>query len=142
MKIFISVLFLFLAGAVFAQSKPEADILQLSATVFKWETTNQVDSLAKVFDNKLMVVNAAGVIQTKDQYLATLRSGNFVHNMIDVEEHTATVENGTAAVAGKGKFMVTVSGNKITLHLAYIEVFTKDNNSWKLLAIHASVLPD
>ena len=40
-----------------------------------------------------------------------------MHNSIDVEENTATVVNGTATVVGKGKFVVTISGNKITLHL-------------------------
>lgn len=56
-------------------------------------------------------------MQTKNQYLTTLKGGNFMHNSIDVEENTATVVNGTATVVGKGKFVVTISGNKITLHL-------------------------
>ena len=142
MKIILTVLLLLITGAVFAQSTQEAQILALSTTIFRWDTTNQVDSLANIFDQKFMVVSATGEIEKLDQYLTTLRSGNFVHNNIDVEENIATVENSTATVVGKGKFTVTISGNKVTLHLSYIEVFTKMKNSWKLLALHFSVLPN
>ena len=130
-----------ITGNLFAQSKTEGEILQLSKTIFNWETENKVDSLANVFDDKFMVVSGTGDIQTKDQYLSVLRGGNFVHNSIDVEETTATVENNTATVVGKGKFTVTISGKKITLHLSYIEVYTKNKQGWKLLALHAGILP-
>lgn len=87
-----------------------------------------------------MVIGGTGDIQTRDQYLATLRTGNFVHNNVDVEESKATVAGNAATLVGKGRFTVTVSGNKVTLHLTYIEVYTRRNNEWKLLALHAGIL--
>jgi hypothetical protein len=141
-KIMLTVLLLLMTGLVFAQSRQEAQILALSRTIFRWETTNQLDSLANILDQKFIVVSGAGETQTRDQYLTMLRSGNFEHNNIDVEESIVTVENSTATVVGKGNFTVTISGNKVTLRLSYIEVFIKSRNSWKLLAFHASVLPN
>jgi len=142
MKIILTALLLLITVAVSAQSVQEAQILALSKAIFRWDTTNQVDSLANVFDQKFLLVSGTGEIQQRDQYLTILRSGNFVHNNIDVEENIATVENSTATTVGKGKFTVTISGNKVILHLSYIEVFTKIRNSWKLLALHFSVLPN
>jgi len=142
MKTILTALLLLIIGAVSAQSRQETQILALSKTIFRWDTTNQDDSLANIFDQKFMVVSGTGEIQKRDQYLTTLRSGNFVHNNIDVEENIAAVENSTATVVGKGKFTVTISGNKVTVHLSYLEVFTKIRNSWKLLALHFSVLPN
>ncbi|SHN36248.1 nuclear transport factor 2 family protein [Mucilaginibacter sp. OK098] len=142
MKIILTALLLLAAGAVSAQSVQETQILALSNTIFRWDITNQVDSLANIFDQKFILVIGTGEIQRKDQYLTILRSGNFVHNNIDVEENIATVENSTATVVGKGKFTVTISGNKVILHLSYIEVFTKIRNSWKLLALHFGALPN
>jgi hypothetical protein len=80
--------------------------------------------------------------QFKKDYLIRLQSGNFIHNSIIVEENKATVTENTAVVTGKGRFGVTVSGNKADLHLDYIEVFTrKDATSpWKVLAIKARVI--
>jgi hypothetical protein len=142
MKIILTALLLLITGVVSAQSTQETQILALSSTIFRWDTTNQVDSLANIFDQKFILVSGTGEIQQRDQYLTILRSGNFVHNNIDVEENMATVENSTATVVGKGKFTVTISGNKVTLHLSYIEVFTKIRDNWKLLALNFGVLPN
>lgn len=134
--------FLFFCCHGFGQTTAEADILKLSSNVFQWETGNQIDSLEKIFDDKFVVVSGTGESLTKKQYMAKLRGGNFVHNSIDVEENTAIVADNTATAIGKGKFTVTVSGNKIALHLSYLEVFTRPNptRQWKILAMHATVL--
>jgi hypothetical protein len=142
MKIILTALLLLITGVVSAQSKQEARILALSKAVFRWNITNQVDSLANIFDEKFMMVTGTGDVHKKDQYLTFLRSGNFVHNNIDVEENIATVENSTATVVGKGKFTLTIYDSKVAMHLSYMKVFTKTRNNWKLLALHFSVLPN
>ena len=140
MKKLLIIGLLLMNGHLFAQTQQETEILKLSEKMFKWEVDGKTDSLASLFDEKFMVIGRTGDIQTRSQYLATLRSGNFVHNSVDVEENTATVADNTATIVGKGKFTVTVSGTKITLHLSYIEVFTRRKNGWSLLALHAGIL--
>ena len=142
MKTILSVLALLISLKSLAQTLDEKNISALSNKIFNWEVTLNTDSLASVFDEKLHVVNSHGETQTKQQYLETLNNGNFKHDTISVEQATATVKNNTALVIGKGKFAMTVSGNKISRHLSYIEVFIKDDKIWKLLAIYASVIPD
>jgi hypothetical protein len=125
-----------------AQSPDESQVLHLSKQIFNWEVENKIDSLAGSFDTKFFVVSSAGETQTKDQYLTRLRSGSFIHNSIEVEESVATVIDNTATLSGKGKFTVTVSGKRITIHLSYLEVFTRSNKNtpWKIMAMHASNL--
>lgn len=142
MKFILCLFILFGVSELYAQAPEEAVILNVSEKLFRWEVENNVDSLDQLWDNQFVVVSGTGDVQTKQQYLTTLRSGNFVHNTIVVEENTARVANGTATVVGKGKFTVTISGSKVTLRLSYIEVYTKNREGrWKLLALHASVLP-
>lgn len=140
-KYFLFALFL-IAFQSFSQSSSENEILALSDQIFKWEVANKIDSLEAVFDEKFVVVSGDGSSQNKSQYLTVLRSGNFLHNSIDVIEHTAAIADNTATVIGKGKFTVTISGNKVTLLLSYIEVFTRldSKKQWKVLAMHATVL--
>lgn len=95
-----------------------------------------------MLNEKFKVVNSRGEIQNKEQYLTTLRSGNFKHDSIAIEQSTVTLVNNTATVIGKGWFHMTVSGNKLHRHLSYMEVFAKDDKGWKLIALYASVLPD
>src|SRR3954470_18957756 len=107
---FIAVLFFCTA---FSQLPDEETVLRLSNTMFKWEVEENIDSLANLFDDKLNIVNSRGEIQTKEQYLKTLRSGSFKHDSIYVEQSIATAEGNTATVIGKGRFVMTVSGNQM-----------------------------
>lgn len=126
----------------FSQSSSEKEVLKLSDAVFKWEVENKIDSLENVFHKKFVVIGSDGNSQTKNQYIDRLKSGSFVHDSINIEENNVIVSGNTAVVSGRGKFSVTISGNKVELHLSYMEVFTKENNkkTWQVLAMKASVL--
>jgi hypothetical protein len=126
----------------FSQTSPEKEILLLSNAIFKWEVENKIDSLEKVFHEKFVVVGSDGNSQLKNAYINRLKSRAFVHDNIIVEENTAIVSDNTAIVTGKGTFSVTVSGNKVKLHLSYMEVFTRTDskNPWKVIAMKANIL--
>lgn len=141
--LFLATLLLFMASHGLAQSGPQADLLSSSSKIFRLEVENKIDSLEQILDDKLIVLNSAGETQTKSQYLARLRSGNFQHDVIKVEDNTAVITGNTGVVTGKGTFTITAGGKQSVLHLAYLETFTRDNvhTAWKLLALHASVIP-
>jgi hypothetical protein len=132
----------FTTNGIFAQSKAETDVLHLSSNIFNWEVENKINLLEALLSDKFSVVTSRGEVQTKEQYLATLRSGNFKHDSIVVEQSNATIVDNTATVIGKGWFHMTVSGNKLHRHLRYMEVFAKDEKDWKLIALYASTLAE
>jgi len=142
MKFYLLAVTVLLCFKSFGQSPAEAALIKLSEKVFEWEVQDKIDSLQTIFHDKFIVVSADGSSQRKTDYLQRLRSGDFVHNSIEVEESMAIIAGNTATVAGKGKFDVTISGNKISLRLSYIEVFTRTsaNKPWKIVAMKASVL--
>jgi hypothetical protein len=142
MKSFFSIAAILLTLHGFGQSSAETDISKLSQQIFDWEVANKIDLLSGLLSEKFSVVNSRGEIQTKEQYLATLRSGNVQHDSIAIEKSLVTIVEKTATVIGRGWFHMTVSGNQLHRHLSYMEVFTKDDKSWKLIALYASVLPD
>ena len=141
-KLIYAALLLVVVGATSAQSNQEAQVLSLSNTIFKWEVSNQLNSLVEVFDQKLMVVNATGEIQPRDQYLTALRSGRFVHNAIAIEENRSTVENNTATVVGNGQFTVTLSG--ICFHCIwptgkFLPGLRTIGNYWRFLSAYSPI---
>ena len=142
MKALFSIIFLLISACASSQSPQETIVLKLSNEIFHWETANKIDSLENIFAAQFTVTGSTGESQSKQQYLDRLRSGNFAHNTIEVEENAAVVVNNTATVTGKGKFTVTVNGNKIVLHLSYLEVFSRPSpeQTWKVLAMHAGSL--
>ena len=127
----------------FAQTPAKQQLLDLSARIFHWEVSGQIDSIENVFHQEFLVVGSGGEAQTKSQYIARLRNGTFVHNAIDINESEAVIAGNTASVIGKGVFTVTSGGKQVILHLSYIEVFTRsgDHDPWKVLAMHASAIP-
>jgi hypothetical protein len=133
---------LLLSTKLFAQTQDELNIQNLSATIFRLEVENKIDSLENVIHEKFIAVSSNGSIQTKTQYLDKLKGGNFVHNKIEVEENKSTVSQNTATIIGKGKFTITASGQTNTIHLSYMEVFIRLNKDspWQIFALKANVL--
>jgi len=142
MKITISIILLFALSPIFAQTKSENEVTQLSKSLFNWEVKNNIDSIDNLLHDQLIVVNSKGETLSKSQYLATFKSGTMTHNSIEIEESKTTILNNTAIVAGKGIFNITAGGNNMIRHLSYIETFIKTKDGWKLLALKASVIPN
>ena len=142
MKKLLLIVIVFASVSLHAQTKEEKDVLSVSKQIFRLEVQNKIDSLENLMHEKLTVVNSKGETLNKDQYIATFRSGSFVHNSIDLEENTVSLMDKIATVAGKVNFNITAGGNNVIRHLSYIEVFTKTNTGWKLFALKASILPN
>ena len=66
MKTLLSALLLIISVAVSAQSKQETQVLALSKTIFRWDISDQIDSLANIYDQKFILIGGTGEIQTRD----------------------------------------------------------------------------
>lgn len=126
----------------FGQMSDKNSILALSDRIFRYEVELKFDSLANLFDEKIIVVNSQGTPSNRAQYLKTLHNVNFKHDSIRVEQTNVTLKGNTAILTGRGRFLMTLSGNKLNRHLSYMEVFIKEERTWKLLALYASAIPD
>jgi hypothetical protein len=142
MKFIFILAIISVTNPVFSQSGAEKKVLALSNKIFNWEVENNISSLQALMSNKFIVVTIRGDIQSKEQYLATLSSGNLKHDSIAVEKSTVTIVNNTATVIGRGWFFMTVSGSKIHRHLSYMEVFVKEKMGWRLIALYTSTIPN
>jgi hypothetical protein len=131
---------LFFFSQVFSQSTSETAVLDISKKIFQFEVSGKIDSLSEIFDDNLTILSSSGLSKTKIEYLADLKAGKPVHNSIDIKEASVKITGHTAVLTGKGIFVVSVNQVQATFTLSYMEVFTEDHNSWKLLGLHASRL--
>lgn len=113
----------------------EQEILDLSVDKFKWKTTGQIDKVAHLFDDDLIFIHLTGHITSKKEWIEQLKSGRFVYNKIELQEHAAKVYENTVVLVGKALFTVN-GGSKY--NLVYTEVYTKKNNQWKLVNLHTT----
>jgi hypothetical protein len=119
-----------------APSATETEILHLSKEKYRWKTEGQIDLVAGLFDDELVFVHLNGHITSKQEWLAELRARRFVYNKITVKQAAAKVYGTTAVLVGSALFRVTMNGSKGTYNLVYTEVYTKKNDTWKLVNIH------
>ena len=138
MKVLLTVFSFFLANHGLAQSEAESEILSVSGDMFRWEIEGKLDSLANLFDDKLILVSSSGMARSKTEYLADLKAGKPLHQSVDIQRASASIRDKTAVVWGKGIFVVSVDDHKSTFNLSYLEVFIREGRTWKLMALHAS----
>jgi len=91
-------------------------------------------ALDKVYHDGLIYAHSTGIIETKSEYLAKLRSGKQKYTAI--EHHKTTVRRqGDAAVAHS---IVTMKGQSASgpfdNRLMMIHTWFKSNGSWRLVA--------
>jgi hypothetical protein len=133
MKTLLIIFTLLLSVMTFGQTKAEKEVLALSKDKFNWMLENKLDSLSNVLDEQIILQHASGMIQSKDEYLETLRSGKLVYNKIDLKERSARIIGSTAIVMGKVDFNVTINGNAQDFNFSFTEVYTREKKKWKMV---------
>jgi hypothetical protein len=86
MKTIFTCITLLLSGLTFGQLKAESEILNISKAKNRWQLENKLDSLSNLPDDQIILQHASGMIQSKNEYLETPRSGKLVYNKIIVKE--------------------------------------------------------
>ncbi len=141
MKKFLAVAMLLMSASVFAQTKTEQSVLNLSKKKFQWLIEKQYDSLDLLLDDKLEYVHSNGWVQTKAEVIADSKSGNMVYHSVDVNEaHARAYNNDTVIVTGSGAFS-GIHGQAFTISLHFTEVYIKSGNRWKLASRHSNRMP-
>lgn len=133
MKLLITIATLFFAVQSMGQSSRETDILALSNLKFRYMTTQKLDSLANIFDDKMILQHANGMVQTKVEYLDNLTSGMLKYDSAITKDVSVRVVGETAILLGKCHFAIHFNGNPAAYDFAYTEVYAMTNKKWKLL---------
>ena len=103
MKKILAVALLLMSASVFAQTKTEQSVLNLSKKKFQWLIEKQYDSLDLLLDDKLEYVHSNGWVQSKAEVIADSKSGSMVYQNVDVKEaHARAYNNETVIVTGTG----------------------------------------
>ena len=127
--------------SVFAQSKTEQLVLDLSKKKFDWLINKQYDSLGRLLDDQLKYIHSNGWVQSKKEVIDDSKSGKLVYQKVEVMESTVRLFDNTAIVTGKGKFSGVGNNNPFALELMYTEVYIKNKGGWLLASRHANRMP-
>lgn len=113
--------------------------MNLARKKFRWMVEKKLDSLSQLADDRLSYIHSNGWIQTKKDFIDDFGSKLVYHDITLTELHSRVYRR-SAVVTGKGRFTVSLNGNRMEVNLLFTEVYIRSNGKWKLVSRHANRL--
>lgn len=112
-------------------SKTEQQIIELSKNKWQWMADKNVETLAKLFDEKSVFVHMGGS-WGKEREIEVIKSGGIHYKKADIEDVSVNIIENTAILLSKITLLAVVGGNEVTNPFIVTEVYIKKNGEWKL----------
>lgn len=139
--LFIISLLLMSVSYTFAQSTEEQAIKQLSMDKWQWMADKNVAKLEKLFDDKAKFVHMSGSWK-KDRELEIIESGSIWYKNAEVHDTAIEILGNTAVVWNRITLTAFVRGSDVVTEFTVTEVYQKQDEDWKMLALTFSSVRD
>lgn len=122
---------------------PEAEKAVLAAEDRRYRAMQDGDlaTLEQMCADELSYAHSSGARDTKDEYLAKVRSGYYVYQRIDHPVERVEVVGDAAIVVGRMTADLLVGGTPKTIDNLALAVWTRASGEWRLLAYAPTSLP-
>ncbi len=126
------------------QQKPGAagEVLNREQQRVQLLTAGQFDELAAMLSPTLTYTHSSAALETKEQFLESLRSGRVVYKSLkhrDVEVRLATPD--VAILNGLSDVEVVTDGKPQAVPLRFTMVYVRRNGTWLMEAWHSARRP-
>ena len=141
-KTIIALLILLGSQWSFAQSSAaEQQIKDLSKAKWQWMADRNVDKLALLFHDQSKFVHMSGTWK-KNEELDIIKTGRIWYKKADVHDVAVEVSDDVAVLWNRFTLTAVVRGNDVVTEFTVTEVYKKQGNDWKLLALTFSSVRD
>ena len=122
-------------------SGAEQEIINLSKEKWQWMADKNVDKLKDLFHDKSKFVHMSGTWE-KDEELDIIKSGSIWYKKAEVHDTAVEIVDDVAIVWNRITLTAVVRGGDAVNQFTVTEVYTKEANDWKLLALTFSSVRD
>ena len=119
----------------------EQEIINLSKDKWQWMADKNVDKLKDLFHDKSKFVHMSGTWK-KDEELEIIKSGSIWYKNAEVHDTAVEIVDDVAIVWNRITLTAVVRGGDAVNQFTVTEVYTKEANDWKLLALTFSSVRD
>ena len=119
----------------------EQEIVALSKTKWQWMADKNVDKLASLFHDQSKFVHMSGTWK-KDEELEIIKTGSIWYKKADVHDVAVEMFDDTAILWSRITLQAVVRGSEVSTQFTVTEVYKKQENSWRLLALTFSSVRD
>lgn len=133
---------LLMASIASAQAANVGDeILKIDARRFVAMTRADLAELDRILADDLTYTHSTGNTETKKEFVAAIESGTLKYLSIESDENKVRVYGDTAIINGRAKVKVSSRGQEQAFTIRFIDVYTKRNGKWQMVAWQSSRLP-
>ena len=139
--VFLLSILLISISSSFAQTAAEKELIQLSMDKWQWMSDKNVDKLDKLFDAKAKFVHMSGTWK-KDEELDIIKTGRIWYKKATVKDTAVEIVGNTAIVWNRITLDAIVREQVAVTEFTVTEVYQKQGNDWKMLALTFSSVRD
>jgi ketosteroid isomerase-like protein len=125
-----------------AAAATEQEVRQMEEQRFEAMMKGDVATLDKLLADELTYTHASAQVDTKEKYLAPLKSGEIKIHKFDRSDIKVHVYGDAATITGEALVEVTVKGEDRKVHLRYADVWVKGNKGWQMVVWEATLIPE
>lgn len=139
----ISVIFviLLLAGAAFAQTAHRDEVLRAEKALGEALIKGDAAALDRLLASDLIFTHANAVVEGKNVLLGNIKSGALKYELVELEDTTVNLYKKAAVVGCKIRLRGVAGGQPFSVYAALTHVWVKQKGAWKLVAHHATLVP-
>jgi hypothetical protein len=130
-----------LAGPTLEAGDAESSVLAAQDKRFALTAGGDLDELEAMLTDDMNYTHSHSGVDTKAQFLESLRSGNVRYLSIEPEERSARVYGDAAVVQGVAHLLVKVPDRDIDVRLRFTELYVKRDGAWMLALWHSTKVP-
>lgn len=104
-------------------------------------TKNDFATLDKMMSDSLIYVHSTGIVETKAEYTAKLKSGEQKYTALDYSDTIVKVTGGTAVLASKIRMRGATKNVPFDNTLRIMHTWAKEKGAWRLVAHQTARLP-
>ncbi len=119
----------------------EQEVIDLSKEKWRWMSECNMETLDALFHEKSVFVHMGGS-WGKEREMEIIKSGGIHYKKADVHEVSVNVIDNTAVLLNRITLLAVVGGNEVTNPFMVIEVYVKQDGSWKLASLSFTKLLD
>lgn len=139
--VFLLSILLVSISSSFAQTAAEKELIQLSMDKWQWMSDKDIDKLEKLFDPKAKFVHMSGTWK-KDEELDIIKTGRIWYKKATVKDTAIEIVGNTAIVWNRITLDAIVREQVAVTEFTVTEVYQKQENDWKMLALTFSSVRD
>lgn len=107
----------------------QAELMQFGRDWDKAIASNDVEGMSSYMDDSWVIVGSGG-ITSKENFLASVRSGDLQHTKMDFEDIRVEIYGDTGIVTGKGTSAGNYKGNAFSSYEWTTSVYIRRNDKW------------